>query len=339
MGLFLIFILELCFIWNINEVLVDKISNFNNINYGEKQRKVFNVINSIEEGNKKNFKNAYILGGSSSREFFADEKTLNNIISLNNYNKIIMATISSQTLIDSLRLIEKINTKGSLVIIGLSPKKVFSEGSDTLIKSYINFGKYLKYPTNSDVLENIYPIYKIDNKLAFVPSSFRLSINLLKDFILEQASNIKSNGLSSFKFTNNEVPIHHYKKYVKRLSEENLLNLEKKYFDTYLQSNINILENIEYNEKLLRIIIALCKEKKLKLVLFNIPINHLVPILYSKYYFKYNELVKGLNTNIINFNDFANDSSFFHDTSHLNKYGKRHFRNYMIKGLNNALSF
>jgi hypothetical protein len=144
----------------------------------------------------------YIFGGSATREFFDREKNLNDVIKLSTYSRINMCATSSQGLVDTLRMIENIHTPHSIVILGISPKKFWSEDPSYVEMSYLTYGKYLKYPIHSETVDALYKESNFTSSasLKVFPSASNAFLYFSKDHVLEEFKNIRHNGIKKLQF-------------------------------------------------------------------------------------------------------------------------------------------
>ena len=313
-------------------------SKVNAIAYNKSQRRVFNVIRNINQNNMDSTKSVYIFGASSTREFFDLEENLNKDVESNLYKKVYISATSSQSLVDSLRLIDNINTPNSLVILGISPKKFWSEDPSYLELSYLTYGKYLKYPVISNSIKELYEEYSFNDyfNLRLLPPASNTFLYLIKDYVLEQLQNIKRHGLFAYKMYDITVSEQHVKGYTKQLSDDELMQLENKFEAQHMQ---NTEKNLEFNLNVLRKIIDISRKKELKIVLFDIPLNPLIDELYHNQYQEYIARIDNIkNIKHVRYKE-KSKSNHFHDTSHLNAIGKEENREYMINGLHYAMDF
>ena len=335
----LFFSCEIAVLWGSNDHLLDYIqgSKFNQVAFGKSQRRVFHIIRTIDENNQKNRRAVYIFGGSSTREFFDLENRINQRIHSDRYAGIHVCATSSQGLVDTLRLVEHIDVPGSLVVMGISPKKFWSEDRSYLTLSELLYGKYLKYPLKSDAVTALYEheiAHGAFSRLSLFPPALNTGIYLIKDHVLEQIREVKLHGIAAYRLYDRSISEQHVKNYVRRLDTEGLMELEQKYAAEYMQ---HVDKNLAMNIKVMEKIIEVVRSKRLKLVLFDVPLNPLVAKLYTQQYRDYQDAINSLDQFRVHFAE-ESEPSLFHDTSHLNPDGKQYYLGYMMRGLNVAMA-
>jgi hypothetical protein len=141
-------------------------------------------------------------------------------------------------------------------------------------------------------------------------------------------------ALKNYNLFDPTISPQHIHTYTEHLTLSELRNLENEYAKINMK---NVEKNFRYNLKILNKIIEVTHKKHLKLVLFDTPINPLVPVLYRDQFNQYIKILEGYkHIKHIRFREDSK-SDFFHDTSHLNPEGKKYYYHYMIKGLHDAI--
>lgn len=346
----LFFIIEICLFVNIRDHIFQYIAKVDPIyrtHLFDHQNSVDRIIHQIVKNNEEKKKAIYIFGGSTARELFAPNEILSADRGYNYYN----CGVASQQLIDTIRLVDNINTPESTIVYVLSPPKFTIMPVKQLVMSKYFMGLSLKYPLASKAAEDIIEseIKKRNIEVnSFVEHKDRI-IYKLNVFVYLLRLNLKAK-LMHFKgvitgkeemsklFWDDSKPYHH-KPDLRRKSDspekakDFINNNIRKYVDG------QETENLELNISLLNELLNLANKKKIRVILFDLPISDVVwekyevETLKERILFNIESRYPNVHYYQFNYSKFKNNQRYFSDAFHLNDEGRKKFNIYISKGL------
>ncbi len=324
---------------------------------GLHQRRVYTNLKKLHTNNKNKDKAIYILGGSTAREFFLPDDFLHNKLGVKVHN---MAG-SSQSLYDSLRIIDNIKTPGSVVVYLLYPIKFYnSELLNAEKANYINGSSYL-YPIESRTLDKYF-----EDQNLFTPKSeytifksMNVFASTLKSFVPKFPKFIKSLLRGQVKLNKEASKQYLYEKPLtddefKQYAQKVRKNLNR-YIDLKTEGGIShynftqfeqgqadklYQKNLEFNAEIMQLIQKVCTDRSLRLVLIEAPLAQRSKKFFGKEIENFNKFRKEKLSNIDYFGlDHFGYSSpyfsdeYFNDIAHLLSSGREYFSDYALQGL------
>ncbi len=359
----LLFTLQLIFVANNPSFLKDLYSQvpwnrFPKVVYigGENQRRVLSNIKKIHNNNKNKVVATYILGGSTAREFFHPDQELSKKIGSPIFN---MAG-SSQSLYDTLRIVDNIKTPGSTVIYMLYPLKFYHPEVLALEKADFLNGPYFLYPLESEALNSFfakkkdlyepkpeYTIFKPINVFSVTLRGFVQKVIDFADKIIKGERNLKQvagkNNMNQYKYEESMTDAE-FAEYAKSVREsfKNKKSL-KSLSDQEAQQDLTekmYNETLKFNAEILQLIYKTAKKRNLRFILMELPMaqrteQYFGQEVQSFYNFKALNLA---NIDFFGFNKWGHKSpyfpdKYFNDTAHLLSVGRDYFSEYALLGL------
>ncbi len=286
-----------------------------------------NLKNHGGEGHK-----LYILGGSSCREAFISEMSIQEALSRagNPGHRVLNMCTSSQTMADTFLIIESLGQGPGNILIGLNPLK-FSYGRDVLQETIQGHRFIMKSENLKRYLGSLGIKSKSLNDFYFWRAGPYLGELLLKPV------RILGDMINRGQFTLGHQFLHHAHRTPPTPAdiEENKKELRSKHFK-------NFMANKDLNLKIFSLVIEKAMASGFKVILFELPMNPIVRDHYldvlniyqpmirrfaSKYQLPYLEYMWGLPL----------DRSDFFDFSHLLDRGRSIYQDAFVSYLNDLL--
>ena len=182
------------------------------LTFTEKQRRVVHNIQRQKALNQQGLAAIYVLGGSTSREFFLKDEQMRHYTG----RQFVNMSASSQTLIDSLRLADNINGGNTTVIYCLFPLKFMRFEPDEPADSRYLMGAYLKYPIESFAVEQLLSDVAPRNLATALMVELNVYCYLLKNYVLEKNYSFQKKlvGITATPlkglFVNQQSPAQHF---------------------------------------------------------------------------------------------------------------------------------
>ncbi len=293
------------------------------------QRRAFRVINNIFSAPNKSI---FVFGGSSSREFFADDRNISIDLQQPFYN----CSTSNQTSYDSLKM-QNLLKKGDVIIYGLHPKSLQDPafGKQQIVDGIYFGGQYYKYPVKvyNEGLDN----YLLDTNISAIHKVFPVThsyIYLLKEYI----KNHTLKNIATFHF-NEKIP-----KQYNYISEPMPYGkLEKKLIKWLKKSKNTRKEHMFLNFELIEKMLVLSKKHETTFVLWELPFSPIIDKYFHNdltfYYQKIEDLKKQYPDMIFVSNTIFKPSKqyLYYDSIHLRPIGRLYYYEDTINALKRLL--
>lgn len=339
----LFFLLQaLLFVWSKDVVLKNMIAFITNPNVdlydGHNQSFAFDIIGDVQENNTHKIKSLYIFGGSSSRSFFCrdfleckerDAKLYEELTGL----KTTFSMVSSQTMLDVIRVLDNVSVKDSKILVAMYPQKMLTSLNDMSINKnkYISGSSYL-YPLKSKKVD------KLANELSLSVNQYHYRlfkdindvIFLLKSMVavFNDKNNLNINE-NDYKGKNDRTIFVQWK--VDRLVENN---------KSIFKDTIEYKKRLKRNFMLLSEVDMLARKKGMDLIIFDVPYCDYLDYVFDKefndYYMALDSFTKeNPHVKHIEFvkDDYNNDKELYSDCIHFLDSGRYYYKDYLIKGV------
>ena len=341
---FFFFLVEVSLFINFKGEILERVTQIN-LDYlsfkSAPQIRVFEGIQKINHANKLQGKKVFILGGSTAREFFLDDNSMSKLLGVEFVN----LGVSAQTLIDSIRLIEKIDSKDALVIYAMYPTKFFGQTSNKLHDSKYFYGATYAYPIKSlyaDELLETKNIRAQDSSLEIF-SELNVFVALINDFFLRKKKDLTKVLKKELPFSRLFINKDHPEQFLYKdltISDKKL----RKKLRTYHKRNKPVLdENLKFHFELLEELIKVSKKKNLKLVLMDLPhsstCEDVLGELIDAYEINYTKFLQSNPVKRYKFNldEFSTSQKYFYDHGHLYDVGREYYLPHSIETISDAL--
>lgn len=296
----------------------------------EKQRRVIYNIQRQKEVNR-NLKSAiYILGGSTAREFFPKDNKMKQLMK----REFINMAAANQTITDSFRLADNINTPDAIVVYCIYPMKFMRFKSTELAGSKYLMGVNMKYPVPSQRLDDLLAEVKPNSIATSLLPEFNVFIYLMKNYILEKNRTFRykmryaSTNLLDRMFINPDLPPQHFYDITPYNHNRLILDLLK----VKKEIGDSIDKKLEMNFYFLGQIIDLSKSKGQQLKLIELPYSSTVNKMFKKelnVYRRYRDNFLSDYPEIdfyqLPYLSYAKEKDIFYDHGHLLTRGRRFF--------------
>jgi hypothetical protein len=272
----------------------------------------------------------YVLGGSTSREFFYDDQRMSRIVG----HPFVNLGSSSQSLIDSLRLIDNIKSKNATVIYCLYPMKFMRFLSTEPEDSLYLMGAYLKYPVLSPAVESLLADVDPRTWSTALVAELNVYCYLLKNYFFHKNLMLQRKFTSSidipFKvlFLDNRPPIQHF--YHKQAYDRNLLRLEL--FKIKKKIGQNLEANLKINFHLLDRFIDIAQQHSHQIRILELPYSYTFERMFERELKIYQQQLNvflqkhpRIPFKRIDFNVYRGKEELFYDHGHLLDKGRDYF--------------
>lgn len=328
-----LFIVEVFVFIAVSPALLETVSGIDikYLTFTEKQRRAVNNIQRQNALNASNEPAVYVLGGSTSREFFPVDHQMTQLTGQTFVN---MST-SSQTLVDSLRLADNIKGKDTTVIYCLFPFKFMRFKPKDIPDGRYLMGAYLKYPIGSSFIDDLLIKVEPRNIATGLVAELNVYCYLLKNYILDKNSKIKKllagKSTPPFKtlFINDQPPIqyfYHQRAYDRDRLTARLMNIKKE-IGPHLEQNLKI--NFTFLGHLIRI----ARNNNVQLILMELPYSSTFKRMYQHELEIYRQhrddfLHKHspLDFKQIDYDVYQGREALFYDHGHLLDQGRTYFK-------------
>jgi hypothetical protein len=328
----LIFLIEVVLFCTFTPAILNHFSGIDIklLTFTAKQRR---VVHNIQRQNEVNLQNApaiFVLGGSTSREFFFEDARMSQMTG----RPFVNLGASSQTLIDSLRLADNVENKNATVLYCLYPMKFMRFSQRVPAESRYLMGAYLKYPITSSAVDNLLADVAPHNMATSLIAELNVFCYLLKNYFLEK--NIKLQqmlaGIQSISvgelLIDNRPPIQHF--YHQRAYDRNRLRFELLKIKKKIGSSLEA--NLEANFELLAQLVNLVHKRGQEIILFELPYSYTFERMFQRELSVYrNHLDVFLQDRDlvhfkrIEFDVYQGQEALFYDHGHLLDSGRQYF--------------
>lgn len=179
-----LFLLEVYLLCTFSPALLESLTGIDikYLTFTQKQRRVIHNIQRQSTLNLTAEPANYVLGGSTSREFFPVDKQMQQITG----RPFVNMSTSNQTLFDSLRLVDNIEGADNTVIYCLFPFKFMRIAQHVPADSSYLMGAYLKYPVASSAVDDLLADVAPRNSATALLAELNVYCYLLKNYILDK---------------------------------------------------------------------------------------------------------------------------------------------------------
>jgi hypothetical protein len=327
-----LFFLEVYLFCTFSPTLLDNLTKIDikYLTFTEKQRRAVHGIQRLNALHSKAEPAIYVLGGSTSREFFPVDHQMTNIIELPFVN---MGS-ANQTLIDSLRLADNIKGKATTLVYCLFPLKFMRFKPKDLPDSRFLMGAYLKYPIESPMVYNLLKKVAPRNLATGLVEELNVYCYLLKNYFLDKnrkLTNIlagKSSQSLGTLFVSSRPPIQHF--YHRRALNRGYLSARLMTFKKEIGPNLE--KNLKINFAFLGHLVKTARNNQVPLILVELPYSSTFERLYRHeldIYRRHRDAFlrkhAPLDYRYIEYSDFQGQEELFYDHGHLLDRGRAYF--------------
>jgi hypothetical protein len=245
-----------------------------------KQRRVVHNIQRQKTLNRQTKPAIYVLGGSTSREFFYVDAQMRRITG----RPFVNMSASNQTLFDSLRLADNIQGDDATIIYCLFPFKFMRYAPKVPADSRYLMGAYLKYPVASSALESLLDDVAPRNLATALLAELNVYCYLLKNYVIQKNYNLqyKLAGIPTpplkTLFINDRPPGQHF--YRRQAQNRNHLQLTLLNIKKEIGSNLEA--NLDINFTHLGHLIDLTQQHGLQIKLLELPYSYTFKRMYQR---------------------------------------------------------
>jgi hypothetical protein len=301
------------------------------LTFTNKQRR---AVHNIQRQNALNVNNepaVYVLGGSTSREFFPVDDQMTRIAG----RPFVNMSTASQTIVDSLRLADNIKGKDTAVIYCLFPHKFMRFKPKDLPDSRYLMGANLKYPIHSSFVDDLLSKVTPRNLATGLLAELNVYCYLFKNYILEKNNIVKKKlaGQSTRPletlFVNNKPPTQYYyhDRAYNRDRLTNKLMKHKKKIGPHLE------HNLKKSFSFLGHIVRIARNNDVKITLVELPYSSTYERLYQRELDVYRQhrdaflqKYSPLDFKHIDYDTYQGREELFYDHGHLLNRGRNYFK-------------
>ncbi|MES0488522.1 MAG: hypothetical protein ABUK01_00915 [Leptospirales bacterium] len=299
-------------------------------------RRFFNYqMKKLLEQNRINKRAIYTLGGSSAREYFQNDKIVSKQLGI----KTINLGSHSQQLLGTIRIVDQIETPGSVIVYVFRAGKFSALEESRISKvNYLNGSDYPYFLESNKVLE-VMEDYKNKygnhgNKPKF---SYRFAAKInpyvyaLKDAIIFVKWKLNRTGLNNL-FHDERPIIQNMKEYRNKVRPTSLKRKKHKKGRNSEEKKEIVRRSIEINFYFLEQLYLLCEQKGYQFIILDLPQRNESSLIMAKMKNlenKYNNIVH------IEIPPYMmkGNQNYFADTNHLNDQGRAYYFPYIVKSL------
>ena len=250
------------------------------LTFMQKQRR---VIHSIQRQNVLNLREEpaiYVLGGSTSREFFPIDDQMKRITG----RPFVNMSASNQTLFDSLRLVDNIKGDDNTLIYCLFPFKFMRIAQKVPADSRYLMGAYLKYPVASSAVDGRLADVEPRNLATALLAELNVYCYLLKNYVLHKNIRLKYILVGARTpplknaFINSRPPDQHF--YHRDASNRDHLIL--KLFDIKKEIGQYLNDNLDINFTHLGFLIEVARQHGNQIKLLELPYSNTFERMYHR---------------------------------------------------------
>jgi len=328
-----LFLLEVYLFCTFSPALLESLTGIDikYLTFTQKQRR---VVHNIQRQNILNLTGEpanYVLGGSTSREFFPVDDQMKQITG----RPFVNMSTSNQTLFDSLRLVDNIKGPDNTVIYCLFPFKFMRIAQQVPADSRYLMGAYLKYPVTSPAVDDLLADVVPRNSATALLAEFNVYCYLLKNYILDKnmaiqykLANASTRPLKTV-FVNNRPPGQHF--YHKYASNRDHLRLTLFNFKKEIGQNLNA--NLAMNFSHLDHVIRVAQQHGHHIKLLELPYSATFERMYQREIGVYRQHLDAFlkkHTQVpftrLDFDTYQGREELFYDHGHLLDRGRAYFQ-------------
>jgi hypothetical protein len=272
----------------------------------------------------------YILGGSTSREFFPLDAQMKRAIG----RDVVNMSASNQTLIDALRLVDNVKADQATIIYCLFPMKFMRFAPKVPADSRYLLGAYLKYPVASSAVDDLFTDVKPRNVATALVTDLNVYCYLLKNYVLQKnyilqykLAGITTPPLKTL-FINNRPPPQHF--YHRRPLDRNYLR--QRLFNIKKEIGPRLEDNLEINFRYLGFLVELARQHGHQIKLLELPYSYTWERMYQRELIIYRQHLKAFLEKYsrvpfarIDFEEYQGREALFYDHGHLLDPGRAYF--------------
>jgi hypothetical protein len=300
------------------------------LTFTDKQRR---VVHNIQRQNALNLKAEpviYILGGSTSREFFPLDAQMKRAVG----HAFVNMSASNQTLIDSLRLVDNVKGDQATIVYCLFPMKLMRFAPKVPADSRYLLGAYLKYPVASPAIDELFADVEPRNLATALMTDLNVYCYLLKNYVLQKnyilqykLAGITTPPLKTL-FINNRPPHQHF--YHRRPLDRNYLR--QRLFRIKKEIGPHLEDNLEINFRHLGYIVELARQHGHRFKLLELPYSSTYRRMYQRELGIYRQHLKAFLQKYsrvpfarIDYEVYQGSEKLFYDHGHLLDPGREYF--------------
>lgn len=292
------------------------------------------VVHNIQRQNELNLRAEpaiYVLGGSTSREFFPIDDQMKRITG----RPFLNMSASNQTLLDSLRLLDNIKGDNNTVIYCLYPFKSMFSAENVPADSRYLMGAYLKYPIASSAVDGLLADVVPRNSATALLTELNVYCYLLKNYMLHKNNKLKyklageSTPPLKIAFINSQPPDQH--SYHRHTSNRDRLRLKLTNFKKEIGPYLN--DNLEINFAHLGNLIEVARQHGHQIKLLELPYSYTFESMYHRELGVYRQHLDAflqkhpqVPFKRIDFDVYHGREELFYDHAHLLDRGRDYFQ-------------
>ena len=328
-----LFLLQIYIFCTVSPTLLEKLTGIDikYLTFIKPQRRVVHNIQRQNELNLRAEPAIYVLGGSTSREFFPTDDQMKRITG----RPFVNMSASSQTLFDSVRLVDNIKGDDNTVIYGLFPFKFMFNSQKVSADSRYLMGAYLKYPVASSAVDGLLADVAPRNSATALLPELNVYCYLLKNYILHKNKNLKYKlaGASTpplkTVFINSQPPGQHF--YHRHPSNRDHLRLKLSNYKKEIGPYLN--DNLEINFAYLGNLIEVARQHGHQIKLLELPYSYTFERMYHRQLEIYRQHLDAflqkhpqVPFKRIDFDVYQGREELFYDHGHLLDRGREYFQ-------------
>lgn len=330
-GLFsiVIFVLQINFLPDLLKVIAGNPKLFyENLTGG---RKYFHHnLSRFLKRESKGVPNVYVVGGSSARELFWPDGIMRKELGMG----VVSLGSPLQDITDSIRLVDNISTKGSIVVYVYNEIKFIEDNRKRFYKSLDRTGVVYPLLLYSDQLDIIYekynPAFNFDNRRTDKEQRYVSLLTpyaiLVRDILSGKQEDSETSGKNILQH-NRDV----YK--TNQWSAADHKDFLKKKFSNKAEGEIE--KSLKYNYTMLEELAELCIRKEIQLIIVDLPKPTIYPISYDfmqKFYEKYDHH-RSVSHIRLTEAQIGNRYLYYGDENHLNDKGREKYLPFIIAAI------
>lgn len=327
-----LFLLEVYLFYTFSPALLQKFTGIDikYLTFTDKQRRVIHNIQRQKALNLQAKPPIYVLGGSTSREFFFVDKQMKRITG----RPFVNMSASNQTLFDSLRLADNIKGDDATIIYCIFPFKFMRYAPEIPAGSRYLMGAYLKYPVASSAIESLLDEVAPRNLATALLAKLNVYCYLLQNYVIQKnyllqykLAGIPTPPLKTL-FINDRPPVQHFYRhqaYDRTLLQLTLLNIKK-------EIGSNLATNLEINFTHLGYLIDLIRQHGQQIKLLELPYSQTFKRMYQRELGIYRQHLDAFlqkHSQVpfmrIDFENYQGREELFYDHGHLLDRGRDYF--------------
>ena len=304
------------------------------LNFDDKQRRVLDNIQRIEQNNSKDAPIIYTFGSSTTREFFYLDRQMQE-----DTGKVFVNLGGArQTLYDSIRLLDNIEGSDVTIIYCLFPMRFMRSSLREPVDSRYLMGAYLKYPIESSYIDGMLAEVEPLSYSSALVEELNVFCYLLKNYCIDLSRRLKIRAVYGSRYgsdilVNKRPPPQHY--YHRRQKGRD--SLAKELFVRKKEINLSLEANLQTNFQLLEDFLELCRQRGHTVKLLELPYSSTFNryfqkeiTVYRKFLNDFREQHSSIDFTRIDYSSYQGDEKFFFDHGHLLTRGRDYF-NPLIK--------